>query len=288
MGGYTLKIFILDTNKANAQNYKEMLMKVDFDISVEYITTRDRWVSKVEVFKPNVLLICTKDSQDTDILFDELKYIKSKLKDIKIIPIVNGRNKYVIGRFFKMEIEYLIKPPVYQEELGFIINKIKKDIYLQDNMEKIKLVLDSMNLIYDGGKDDVDYEDNIKSILVKLGIIGENGSEDIIKITKYLIDNNINIFDVNIRDICLEFTDNPRSMEQKIRRAINSGMSNLASLGIEDYMNETFIEYSNTLFNFEQIKKEMDYIRGKSQDKGSINLKKFISGLMFYCENSNN
>jgi len=53
-------------------------------------------------------------------------------------------------------------------------------------------------------------------------------------------------------------------------------------------MNETFVEYSNTLFNFEQIKKEMDYIRGKSNIKGSINMKKFLSGLCILCEKYNN
>lgn len=73
-----------------------------------------------------------------------------------------------------------------------------------------------------------------------------------------------------------------------MRRAINVAMTNIASLGIEDYMNETFVEYSNTLFNFEQIKREMDYIRGKSYEKGSINMKKFISGVCTLCESFNN
>ena len=37
-------------------------------------------------------------------------------------------------------------------------------------------------------------------------------------------------------------------MEQRIRRAIAVGMSNLAHLGIEDFMNDTFTSYSSTLF----------------------------------------
>ncbi len=74
-------------------------------------------------------------------------------------------------------------------------------------------------------------------------------------------------------------------MEQRIRRTATIGMINLANLGIEDYMNEVFTEYSNGLYNFEQIKIEMDYIRGKSSKRGKVNLKKFIDGMVYYCNN---
>ncbi|MGB5824404.1 MAG: DNA-binding domain-containing protein, partial [Proteocatella sp.] len=75
------------------------------------------------------------------------------------------------------------------------------------------------------------------------------------------------------------------SVEQRMRRTVSLAMSNLAHLGIEDYMNETFVEFSNRLFNFEQVRKQMDYIRGKSSKEGTVTMKKFIFGLMLYCEN---
>lgn len=117
--------------------------------------------------------------------------------------------------------------------------------------------------------------------------MGEIGSEDLIRVVSFLIKNKIRTSDISIREICARFTNNPRVMEQKMRRTVNIAMTNIASLGIEDYMNETFVEYSNTLFNFEQIKREMDYLRGKSNEKGSINMKKFLSGLCILCENYN-
>ena len=131
-------------------------------------------------------------------------------------------------------------------------------------------------------------EQNINTVLLKLGIIGEKGSQDIVKVVSFVVKNKININDITIREICNQFIENPKSMEQRIRRTINIALSNLASLGIEDYMNETFVEYSNTLFNFEQVKREMDYIRRKSVVRGSVNIKKFITGLAMYCENKNN
>ena len=57
-------------------------------------------------------------------------------------------------------------------------------------------------------------------------------------------------------------------------------MSNLANIGLEDNLNNTFIEYSNTLYDFESIKNEMEYLRGRIDKGGKINLKKFIENIM--------
>jgi two-component system response regulator YcbB len=54
----------------------------------------------------------------------------------------------------------------------------------------------------------------------------------------------------------------------------------MANLGIEDYLNETFTRYSNRLYDFQEVRAEMDYIRGKSKTPGRISVRKFIDGLM--------
>ncbi|MCK5763088.1 MAG: DNA-binding domain-containing protein, partial [Clostridiales bacterium] len=37
---------------------------------------------------------------------------------------------------------------------------------------------------------------------------------------------------------------------------------------------------SNTLYDFESIKNEMEYLRGRSDKGGKINLKKFVENIM--------
>jgi two-component system response regulator YcbB len=86
--------------------------------------------------------------------------------------------------------------------------------------------------------------------------------------------------DTSINEISIYLNTNPKSMDQRIRRAISKGLSNIAHLGIEDYMNEIFIMYSSSLFNFEEVKNEMDYIRGNKNYPGKINIRKFIDGLI--------
>lgn len=116
----------------------------------------------------------------------------------------------------------------------------------------------------------------------KIGVAGEAGSQDIIDIAKYLIETNQTTSNFTIKELCSRFTDNPKTMEQRIRRTATVGLINLANIGIEDNINEIFVEYSNGLYNFEQVKIEMDYIRGKTKKRGRVNIKKFLDGIVYY------
>lgn len=49
-------------------------------------------------------------------------------------------------------------------------------------------------------------------------------------------------------------------------------------------MNETFTAYSGTLFPFEEIRAEMDHIRGKRKYGGKVSIKKFIDSLMLAAD----
>jgi len=76
---------------------------------------------------------------------------------------------------------------------------------------------------------------------------------------------------------------------QKVQRpwskgfvGVIAGMKNLAALGIENSHNQAFLEYSNSLYNFREVKRHMDYIRGEYNKAGKVNIKKFINGLLYY------
>jgi YcbB domain. len=88
-----------------------------------------------------------------------------------------------------------------------------------------------------------------------------------------LIENQQYKKDFTLKELLKDYDSNTKTVEQRVRRAANVGLINLANLGIEDNLNEVFLEYSNSLYSFEQIKIEMDYIRGKGNKRGKINLK---------------
>jgi two-component system response regulator YcbB len=194
-------------------------------------------------------------------------------------------SKDMIAKAYENGIEFYIQKPVNAIEVENVIKKVTESINMNRTLGKIQgLFASETSLNIEAPKKDNTYINKLKNILQKLGIMGELGSKDIILIIEYLQKHNETISDYTLRELCSKFTDNPKSMEQRIRRAATVGMINIANLGLEDYMNETFIEYSNGLYNFEQIKKEMDCIRGKTNTHGKINIKKFINGIIFYSE----
>ena len=126
----------------------------------------------------------------------------------------------------------------------------------------------------------------LRAILQKLGIIGESGSADIITLVDYMIEQGPESGKFTVSQLCTKFSpNNAKSMEQRIRRAVNAGLTNLANMGIEDYSNDTFHDFAGSIYSFEQIRKEMDYIRGKSDSHGKVSLKNFLNSLIFYCTN---
>lgn len=110
----------------------------------------------------------------------------------------------------------------------------------------------------------------------KLGILGESGCDDIIKSIEYIIQSDSKE-SYTLKELFKKISDKPKSIEQRIRRTAFVALNNIANLGLEDYMNDTFVEFSNSIFSFEEVKKEMDYIRGTSHEKGSVNVKKIFT-----------
>ena len=215
-----------------------------------------------------------------------VKQIKEEHPDIQFIVLSESYTKSTVELAYRNGVEYYIHKPIDPIGIEIIIKRVIDRIEANRKVSKIQ------ELFYKKQKEETVTlkgfcEQCINSVLIKLGIISEKGSEDIIKICKYIIESGININNITLKELCDRFTDNPRSMEQRMRRSIAIGMSNIANLGLEDYMNETFIEYSNSLFNFEQVRFEMEYIRGKADKGGAINVKKFIAGLISYCEYMN-
>ena len=126
----------------------------------------------------------------------------------------------------------------------------------------------------------------ISAILANIGMAGEKGSADILNLCLFIRREQKSLQQQSIRELCSELSDNPRSMEQRMRRAIAVGLTNLAHLGLEDFLNESFTRYSSTLFPFEEVRAEMDLIRGKKNYGGKPSIKKFIESLMQLAEQS--
>lgn len=280
-----MKIFVLDKNKDDINTLRNIIHENYLGYLMGVSSEPSEAIEEIITSKPDLVVL--------DMLQDEfdgfliIKEIKKENINTKFIMISNLTSKENVEKAYILGVEYFIYKPINHIEIENVIKKVKYKIELEEKINKIQQIFNEISPISEERLESKDCEQDIKFILFKLGIMGEIGSEDLIRVVSFLIKNKIRTSNISIREICARFTNNPRVMEQKMRRTVNIAMTNIASLGIEDYMNETFVEYSNTLFNFEQIKREMDYLRGKSNEKGSINMKKFLSGLCILCENYN-
>lgn len=280
-----MKIYLLYDDENDKNTLRQIIANNDLGLISGESNNPKENVENIIDTKPDLVIL---DISKGDLSrLDIIKDVKEKKLSIHLIVIANPESKKMVEMAYRYGVDFFIYKPINDFEVSILLKRVREKLLLDNQLTKIQHLINNIRQIDMDMRVSHNWEKDINGILLKLGIIGENGSEDLVKIAKYIIENNINLNYMGIRELCSKFTDNPRVMEQKMRRAINMAMTNIASLGIEDYMNETFVEYSNTLFNFEQVKKEMDYLRGKSNEKGSINMKRFISGLCTICENNN-
>ncbi len=237
-------------------------------------------LQEIEVLKPDIVLVdLLMPGKDGISLVREAKTIHP---DIQYIMISQVSSKDMISKAYQSGVEYYISKPIDAIEVQTVINKVKEKINMNKKLVQIQSLFTGESKDTNKNQVDMDNMSGIKRVMQRIGIIGETGSQDIMDVVKYLIDTNQTMANFTIKEICSRFTDNPKTMEQRIRRTATIGMINLANIGIEDYMNEIFTEYSNGLYNFEQLKIEMDFIRGKSKKRGKVNIKKFIDGIVYY------
>ena len=213
--------------------------------------------------------------------------------DAVYVMLSQVSSKDMISSAYEAGVEFFIQKPINSVEVESVIRKVCEKLSMQRMVKKMQNIFmedtftNQAPLASSPSQEQGDLvTSTLRNILQKLGIIGDIGSKDIITVVKYMSEHHELARDITLNELCLQFSDNPKSMEQRIRRTAANGLVNLAHLGLEDYANEVFAEYSGTLYNFEQVRKEMDYIRGKSDKHGNVRIRQFLNALCAYCEDS--
>jgi two-component system response regulator YcbB len=210
-----------------------------------------------------------------------VKELKPRFPAMQFVMLSQVSDKRMVEKAYRYGVEYYIQKPVNALEVESILRKVTERLEINRALQHLQQILPGNQT---SPAPAAGPQHKIKNALQKLGILGQVGSEDIIAVVMHLLESKENINDVTLKELCSRLSDSPKSMEQRIRRAATGGMINIANLGLEDYMNETFTEYANSLYSFEQVKKEMDFARGLTQQRGTVNLKQFLQGLVFIAE----
>ena len=279
-----MKIYLIDDDK-NILNILKLIIR-DRGLG-EICGTSTCGIDALDDFSqihPDIVIV--------DLLMPEIdgialvKKAKSILPDTAFIMLSQVNSKDMIAEAYESGVEFYIQKPVNSIEVESVIKKVSTSLTAQRTLQQVQNIFMVQNAAAPTTQEpaEKEYITRLKGILQKLGIAGEKGSKDIITLTEYLIEHDIELENTTLNDLCSKFTENPKSMEQRIRRTASLGMTHLANLGLEDYYNETFTAYAGTLYNFEQIRREMEYIRGKSFKGGNVKIKSFLNSLLIACQ----
>lgn len=240
-------------------------------------------ISDILRCKPDIVLVdFFMPVMDGVEVVNEIRKLNSSIKFIMISQV---SSKELIGKAYTAGINFFIQKPINLIEVKTVLGNLKTQIENEKTLENIrKMFITSTPVPQAEPAVEDEYSKKIRMILSHIGMSGEKGCGDIISICVYLHRNKIPVSQISVSQMCEAVSDSPKNMEQRVRRAIAAGMNNIAHMGIEDFMNETFMRYSSTLFSFEDVRSEMDHIRGRSPYSGKISIKKFIDGLMLEAD----
>ncbi|NSL53144.1 response regulator [Calidifontibacillus erzurumensis] len=208
----------------------------------------------------------------------------------KFIMISQIENKEMVARAYQTGVEYFIHKPVNRIEVTAVIRRVLERIKMEQSLLKIK---ESLNLLPITSEVKQNRKPNTiqltQEILSDLGILGETGSKDMIEIMDYLLHHDIDIKNISLKSLYMQILHNYnidpnekniKALEQRLRRAINQAMTNLASLGLTDYAHPKFEHFATKFFDFHEVRLKMNEIDEKKTPRTSrVNIRKFLHAL---------
>lgn len=281
-----MKFYIIDDDMGIVQNLKNIIVSADLGEVIGYTQNPDMAITEIAKLQPDITLVdFLMPGKDGLSVIEEVKHISSGTKFIMISQI---SDKQLISDAYSCGVEFFIQKPINIIEVKSVVEKVIESIRMQSLLKSIKNIMNTQphTLQQEHEKQDMVSQslENCRKILNELGIIGEKGSNDILGLVQYVLVSRKE-YDKNTVSLYGQTVDmSEKIIRQRIRRALKKGMENIASLGVEDYCNPTFEAYANTLFDFAQVRMEMDLLRGKSSVGAKINVDKFISTLFLYLE----
>ncbi len=244
------------------------------------------------------------------VIIDLLLPVQDGISIIKKARSMNVRSMFImlsqvsdkdmIAKAYEFGIEFFISKPINVIEVVNVIKRVKEYLAMKKTFEAIEstaMALGRVNAVSNARKSE-GARRALNQIMADLGILGDLGSRDIINICAMLYEDadlGEKLEDIQLSELlkllqskyALEGRGSARdfkAIEMRMRRTVGKAMKNIAAMGIEDFSNDKFTLYSSSLFDYTDVKTEMDCIRGKAMYNGKVNIKSFIKRLLVMVE----
>lgn len=293
-----MNVMIIDDDKSIRTILNMLIHQNALGTVVAQVDNGYTAVSEIMQYQPDIVLI--------DLLLpgkDGIEIVQEAKQNGyqgKVVMISCVEDVEMISRAYENGVMFYINKPINAIETVSVLKNIKKMVDLEKSMYQIKnlvfsnqtaAVSSAVTQTYPQVQESI--EEQLDSIFTEIGIIGLSGTDEIrevlLKIYQRQNENNKNN-KYHLKDIYLEVCENlneegtllvkQKNMEQRIRRTIQKALSNIAEMGCEDYYNPIFTKYANVLFDFKQVRQEMQHIKDAQAYAGKINTKKFMEGIL--------
>ncbi|WP_071458732.1 response regulator [Bacillus massilinigeriensis] len=223
----------------------------------------------------------------------------------KIIMVSQVETKDMIGEAYSLGVEYYITKPINRLEVVSVLKKVCEHLMLEKSIVNIQQslnVLGTFNKDLSPARKEKRSTNSIvsagKTVLLELGILAESGTKDLLdmlSIMQQLEKDNVRetptLKDLYEKIVEKRYGPNvlpadvkkeTKAGEQRIRRAIHQALEHIASLGLTDFTNPKFENYSSKFFDYSQIRMKMMELENKGDmptAHSRINIRKFIQAL---------
>lgn len=220
-----------------------------------------------------------------------VRLLKKHNLDIRYIMISQVNDPEMVSDVYIAGIEFFIHKPINVVEVERVIRSVSEKIILTRKFDTLKGLIadDSSEIKKRSHIKDTSYSiqiERIRKVLSEIAILGEKGTDDILSVCEHKINGKKESQNLSLNELCEIMGEKPKIMKQRMRRTAAVGLRNLAHIGIEDNLNEYFLKYANTVYDFEAMRFEMEMLRGKRKSGGRINLEKFIENLIIQSKNA--
>ncbi len=293
-----MRIYLIDDDEAILTMLDNIISDYDIGQVVGKSTDGEQALKDLNLLKPDIVVV--------DLLIPRIDGVeivtKAKQRNAKtqFIMLSQVTSKSMVGDAYRAGIEFFINKPINVMEVKTVLEKAIEKANLQSILLRIQeTVKVGGELPRDEDKNQEGTLEQITEILSDLGIVNERGGQDILSIVSLILEERVdsgqkyqryNIGDMYNRLHEIYHSEdyngsfNVRAIEQRVRRTIQQAMDNVSMLGVEDFSHYKFERYSSRLFDFIEIKRNMDFIRKKSNYRGKISVKTFIEGLISMVE----
>ena len=210
-------------------------------------------------------------------LVDKLKRLHPTLRFIMISQVKDADLR---AEAYQAGIEFFIDKPINLIEVKTVVEKVAQNIQMAAKLNDIQSLVGGVPTAKPAVDPHQAQKAKILSILRFLGITSEAGSADILAITQIMIDQQLSFREIDF-NVAYHIDDREKKIVfQRVRRAIKTGLTNLAHLCLDDMGDEIVVEYANTLYEYKNVRSEMLYLEGERSTRGKTSLKRFFDGLV--------